>query len=62
MLVISPFKEYQSHSKKEMALKRNDLAAQIATRVMIVHASEGGGLQGQVEKWKLAGIRVSHLF
>jgi len=61
MLVISPFKEYQSHVKKEMALKRNDLAARIAGRVLIVHASEGGSLQDQVERWNSEGIEISHL-
>ena len=61
MLVISPFKEYQVYVRKEMALKRNDLASRIAGRVMIVHASEGGSLQGQMEKWKLEGIQVEEL-
>ncbi len=61
MLVISPFSEKQAYVTKEMSLKRNDLAARIAGRVMIVHASEGGSLQGQVEKWKLAGIQVEEL-
>jgi predicted Rossmann fold nucleotide-binding protein DprA/Smf involved in DNA uptake len=61
MLVISPFKEYQKYVTKEISLKRNDLAAQVAGRVLIVHASEGGSLQGQIEKWKLVGIDVKHL-
>jgi predicted Rossmann fold nucleotide-binding protein DprA/Smf involved in DNA uptake len=61
MLVISPFKEYQAHVKKEMALRRNDLAAKIAGHVMIVHVSEGGSLQGQIEKWKAEGVNVKSL-
>jgi len=61
MLIISPFKEYQAHVKKEMALKRNDLAAQIAGRVLVVYASEGGSLHGRVEQWKTNGIEVSYL-
>lgn len=61
LLVISPFKEYQKQVKKEMALKRNDLAARIAGRVLIVHASEGGSLQGQVKEWASDGIEVSYL-
>jgi len=61
LLVISPFKEYQKYIKKEMALKRNDLAARIAGRVLIVHASEGGSLGGQVAKWKEEGINVEEL-
>jgi predicted Rossmann fold nucleotide-binding protein DprA/Smf involved in DNA uptake len=61
MLVLSPFKEYQSYVTKEMSLKKNDLAARIAGRVLIVHASEGGSLQGQVEKWKSEGLVVENL-
>jgi hypothetical protein len=61
MLVISPFKEYQKYVTKEMSMKRNDLAAQIAGRVVIVHASEGGSLQGQVQRWKSDGVLVEYL-
>ena len=61
MLVISPFKEYQKYVTKEMSMQRNNLAAQIAGRVVIVHASEGGGLGGQVERWKEEGIWVEYL-
>ncbi|MEP7162807.1 MAG: DNA-processing protein DprA [Candidatus Moraniibacteriota bacterium] len=61
MLVISPFKEKQAHVTKEMSLKRNDLAAQIAGCVLVVHVSEGGSLHGQVEKWKYDGIPVEEL-
>ncbi len=61
MLVISPFKEYQKYVTKEISLKRNDLAARIARRVLIVHASEGGRLGGQVKRWKKENIRVDYL-
>jgi predicted Rossmann fold nucleotide-binding protein DprA/Smf involved in DNA uptake len=61
MLVISPFKEYQKYVTKEMSMQRNDLAARIAGRVLIVHASEGGSLRGQVERWKKEGIWVEYL-
>jgi hypothetical protein len=61
MLVISPFKEYQKYVTKEMSMQRNDLAARIAGRVLIVHASEGGSLRGQVERWKSDKIQVEHL-
>ncbi len=61
LLVISPFKKYQMYVTKEMSLQRNDLAARIAGRVMIVHASEGGSLQGQVQKWKLDQIQIEYL-
>ncbi len=46
MSVISPFKEYQKYVTKEMSMKRNELAARIAGRVLIVHTSEGGNLGG----------------
>jgi len=61
MLVISPFKKYQSFVTKEMSLKRNDLAARIAGRVLVVHASDGGNLQNQVEKWRTDEILVEYL-
>ncbi|MCL4270666.1 MAG: hypothetical protein KJZ72_14025 [Anaerolineales bacterium] len=61
MLVISPFKGYQKYVTKEISLKRNDLAAQIAGRVLIVHASEGGSLQSQIEKWAKENIRIDYL-
>lgn len=61
MLVISPFKEYQAYVTKEMSMKRNDLTARIAGRVMIVHASVGGSLQGQMERWKEEGIQIEEL-
>lgn len=61
MLIISPFKEYQKYVTKVMSLKQNDLAAQIAGQVLIVHASEGGSLRGQVEKWKKENIRIDYL-
>jgi predicted Rossmann fold nucleotide-binding protein DprA/Smf involved in DNA uptake len=61
MLVISPFKEYQKYVTKEISLKRNDLAARIAGRVLIVHASEEGSLEGQVKKWKSDGVLLEYL-
>ena len=61
LLVISPSKDYQKYVTKEISLRCNDLSAKIAKRVLIVHASEGGSLQGQVEMWKLNGIQVELL-
>lgn len=61
MLVISPFKEYQKYVTKEVSLKCNDLTARIAGHVLIVHASEEGSLQGQVERWKSEGIEIVQL-
>ena len=61
MLIISPFKEYQKYVTKEMSMQRNDLAARIARRVLIVHASEEGSLQGQIKKWMQDNISVNHI-
>ena|SRR4030067_713373 len=61
MLIISQFSEKQAYVTKEMSLKRNDLAARIAGRVLIVHASEGGSLESQVEKWNTNGVNVQSL-
>ncbi len=62
MLIISPFKEYQAYVTKEMSMQRNDLAAHIAGRVLIVHASEGGRLQSQTKRWKEEKMTVKFLF
>jgi hypothetical protein len=59
--VISPFKDYQKYVTREVSLQCNDLAARIAGRALIVHASEGGGLQGQVERWREEGIEIEYL-
>jgi len=61
MLIVSPFKAYQKFVTKEISLKRNDFAAKIAKYVMIIHASAGGSLQGQVEKWNSENIKVEYL-
>jgi predicted Rossmann fold nucleotide-binding protein DprA/Smf involved in DNA uptake len=61
MLVISPFKEYQAYVNKAMAIKRNDLAARIAGRVVVIHTSEGGSLHGQIVQWTNDALEVSDL-
>ncbi len=61
MLVVSPFSAYQTYVTKEIALKRNDLAARIAGRALIVHANDGGSLASQVEQWALSGIAMQQL-
>ena len=37
----------------EVATARNRLVAQLATTVMVAHASPGGGLAGLVAEWRL---------
>ncbi len=61
LLVISPSKGYQKYVTKEISLKCNDLAARIAGRVLIVHASEEGSLEGQVKRWKSDGVLLEYL-
>lgn len=61
LLVISPFKDYQAFVTKEISRKRNDLAARIAGRVLVVYASEGGSLQSQIQRWQSENIIVDFL-
>lgn len=61
LLVISPSKDYQKYVTKEISLRCNNLAAKIAKRVLIVHASEGGSLTDQVEMWKSDGVLLEYL-
>lgn len=61
MLVISPFKEYQKRVTKEISVRQNDLAAHLAGRVLIVHASEGGSLHRQIERWRSGNVEVAYL-
>jgi len=61
LLIISPSKNYHKYVTKEISLRCNDLAAKIAKRVLIVHASEGGSLQGQVETWNEGGVQIEYL-
>ena len=42
----------------EEALERNELAAQLAERIVIAHVSEGGSLAGQAESWASRGLPV----
>jgi predicted Rossmann fold nucleotide-binding protein DprA/Smf involved in DNA uptake len=37
----------------EVAMARNNLAAQLATTILVAHASPGGGLAGLVAQWRL---------
>lgn len=61
MLLISPFKEYQKHVTKESSLKCNDLAAHMAGHALIIHASQGGSLEMQIEEWKKKEIKIEYL-
>jgi predicted Rossmann fold nucleotide-binding protein DprA/Smf involved in DNA uptake len=61
MLVISPFTKKQARVTKEMSLLRNDLAAGMAGRALIIHANGEGSLLSQAEKWKSQGIEVLYL-
>jgi len=61
MLVISPFKKYQKYVTKEVSLQCNDLAAHMAGRALIIHASEGGSLETQVGEWGKEGLKIEYL-
>lgn len=43
------------------ALERNELAARLAERIVIAHASKGGSLARQAESWASCGLPVLHL-
>lgn len=45
----------------EEALERNNLAARLAERIVIAHASKGGSLAGQAESWASRGLPVLNL-
>jgi len=61
MPVISLLKEYQKYVTKAISAKRNDLTAHLVGRALIIHASEGGSLEGQVERWKVGSVDVTYL-
>ena len=46
----------------EMAERRNEWVARHAARIVIAHASVGGSLRRQAEKWERDGRSVIHLF
>ena len=45
----------------EEAIQRNELAAQLAERVVIAHANTGGGLARQSASWASRGLSVLNL-
>ncbi|HAD04162.1 MAG: hypothetical protein A2091_05795 [Desulfuromonadales bacterium GWD2_61_12] len=45
----------------ELAARRNDWIAQRAARIVIAHASVGGGLVQQIGRWQGGGRRVDYL-
>ncbi|MHB1290675.1 MAG: hypothetical protein ACYCY5_00600 [Sulfuricella sp.] len=60
MAVVSASAESQRLTSERAAL-RNDLVAQLAENIVIVHASSNGGLAHQSELWMNKGLRVSNL-
>lgn len=46
---------------EELAATRNKLTAQLATRIVVAHASAGGVLQGLISQWETQGLDVSRL-
>jgi len=45
----------------ESAVRRNDWVAEHAARIVVAHASLGGGLQRQISIWQLRNIIVDYL-
>lgn len=46
---------------EELATARNNLTAQLATRIVVAHASSGGVLQSLLSRWETQGLDVSRL-
>jgi hypothetical protein len=60
MAVVSCSTQAKRLSSAE-ALERNELAARLAERIVIAHASKGGSLDGQAESWASRGLPVLNL-
>lgn len=45
----------------ELAIARNNLAAQLASQIMVIHASPGGTLRCLCEQWEAQGRQVNWL-
>ena len=43
---------------KRAANDRNDLAARLADKITVAHASAGGHLSGQCSRWRAEGLAV----
>ena len=60
MAVVSSSTEAKRLTSEE-ALQRNELAAQLAQRIVIAYASTGGSLARQSETWANRGLQVLNL-
>ena len=60
MVVVSCSTQAKRLTSEE-ALQRNELAARLAERIVIAHASKGGSLARQAETWARQGLSVLNL-
>jgi predicted Rossmann fold nucleotide-binding protein DprA/Smf involved in DNA uptake len=61
LLVISPFPSYVKRPSPETILKRNQLVAQLASELLIIHAEPGGKVETIIQEAFSAGKPVQGL-
>jgi predicted Rossmann fold nucleotide-binding protein DprA/Smf involved in DNA uptake len=61
LLVISPFPAYVKRPRPETILKRNQLVAQLASELLIIHAEPGGKVETIIQEALSAGKPVQRL-
>jgi len=61
LLVISPFPAYVKRPRPETILKRNQLVAQLASELLIVHAESGGKVDALIKGVLSSGKKVQRL-
>jgi predicted Rossmann fold nucleotide-binding protein DprA/Smf involved in DNA uptake len=61
LLVLSPFPGYIKRPRPETIHKRNALAAQLASELLIIHAEPGGKIEALVNEAQAAGKKITRL-
>ncbi len=61
LLVVSNQSNHIRRVTRESMQKANDLAARLAGRVLIIHASQGGNLQAHIARWRQNNIEIHFL-
>ena len=51
----------RSRLTAQAASDRNELAARLADRIVMAHASPGGQLSRQAERWRIEGLLVESI-
>lgn len=61
LLLLSPFADAQTRATAEMAQRRNEFVAALATEILVLHATPGGRLEMLLRKVEQGGRTVSRL-